>query len=101
MSGSDEVLLPDLPESQSVERRITRSQSRTEAAKSLNETEWTPHPVTSAQNICENDDRAINIEHDIEMNPMTDMFAEDESTNHHEFSPTNETLNDETNQIGK
>lgn len=91
-SGSNEVCSPEPPESQSAEKRITRSQHRTEAAKSLNETERTTHPVTSAQNICENHDRAINIVEDIEMNPMTDMFAQDESTNHDDFSSTNETL---------
>lgn len=81
---------PDVPESEIVERRITRSQRRTAA-----------QPVTSALNVCENHDCTINIVHDIEMNPMTDIWAQDESTNHENVCSTNESLSGSYNQNGK
>lgn len=78
-----------------------QDEGQVEISESLNGDELAPHAITSAPNICENNDSTFDDKlSDIEMNAMTDIFAEDDSTNQNEFCST-EVLTGGSNQCGK
>lgn len=78
-----------------------QDEGQVEISESLNGAELAPHPITSAPNICENNDSTFDDNlSDIEMNSMTDIFAEDDSTNQNEFCSTEVSIGG-SNQYGK
>lgn len=100
-SDSNDIRLPDVQEPEGLDRRNTRSQRSTKAAKTLNKSELTPHPVKSALNVPESHGRTNDVVHDIEMDPMNAMLAQDESSNHEIFCSIKETLDGGSNQNGE
>lgn len=78
-----------------------QDEGQVEISESLNEAELAPHPITCAPNICENNDSTVDDNlSDIEMNSMTDILAQDDSTNQNEFRST-EVFIGGSNQHGK
>lgn len=100
MLAQDESPYNDIPEPESVERGITMSQRRTEAAQLLNESELNSNSVKNALYVCKNPDHTINVVDYIEMSPTTDILAQDESNNHDDLWSANETLSGGSNRIG-